>query len=168
MIPQSYTEAIDGKNGEKWKAAIEEELDSLRNKKVFTLITHVPHGRKPVGSRWIFSLKSDGRFKARFVAKGFSQIYGVDYNKTYSPTLRADSLRILLAVATFRDWDVHQIDVKTAYLEGDLDEVVYMRTPEEIFGTKYVRVDKTLYGLKQSGRAWYKKLDKKLHLLGFN
>ena len=102
-IPQTYTEAVNGSNSDQWKMAIEEELSSLRDKKVFTPVIHVPCGRKPVGSRWVFSIKSDGRFKARLVAQGFSQVYGVDYNETYSPTLRADSLRILLAVAAYRD-----------------------------------------------------------------
>ena len=166
-IPQTYTEAVNGSNSDQWKMAIEEELSSLRDKKVFTPVIHVPCGRKPVGSRWVFSIKSDGRFKARLVAQGFSQVYGVDYNETYSPTLRADSLRILLAVAAYRDWDIHQIDVKTAYLEGDLHEEIYMKAPEGISGTSHVRVDKALYGLKQSGRVWYEKLDDKLLSLGF-
>lgn len=95
----SYSEAVEGPNKSQWEMAIKEELDSLKNKGAFTAVTHVPHGRKPVRSRWVFTIKSDGRFKARLVAQGFSQVFGVDYNETYSPTLRVDSLRILLAVA---------------------------------------------------------------------
>ncbi|KAI0993828.1 Retrovirus-related Pol polyprotein from transposon TNT 1-94, partial [Podosphaera aphanis] len=166
-IPQTYKEAINGINSTDWKNAINEELQSLQEKKVFSPVTHVPHGRKPIGFRWVFTVKSDGRFKARLVAQGFSQIYGVDYFDTYSPTLRADSLRILLAVATFLDWEIDQIDVKTAYLEGDLDEVIFMKSPDGLAGTKFVQVNKALYGLKQSGRAWYDKLNTRLLSLDF-
>ena len=166
-IPQSYSKAFSGPNSTQWRIAINEELKSLKEKGVFTPIKHVPSDRKPIGSRWVFATKSDGRFKARLVAQGFSQIYGVDYFETYSPTLRMDTLRILLAVAAFRDWEIHQVDVKTAYLEGDLEEEIYMRSPEGLVGTEFVRVDKALYGLKQSGRAWYKKLDEKLGIIGF-
>ncbi|KAI0993402.1 hypothetical protein K3495_g14782, partial [Podosphaera aphanis] len=166
-IPQNYKEAVGGPNKSNWQIAIDEELDSLSEKNVFTPVTHVPHDRKPIGSRWVFTVKSDGRFKARLVAQGFSQIHGVDYFDTYSPTLRMDSLRILLAVATFNDWEIDQVDVKTAYLEGDLDEVIFMRSPEGMKTTKYVRLNKSLYGLKQSGKAWYEKLDNRLTNIGF-
>ncbi|KAI0991250.1 hypothetical protein K3495_g16937, partial [Podosphaera aphanis] len=79
-----------------------------------------------------------------------------------------DSLRILLAVAAFFDWEIHQIDVRTAYLEGDLTDEIYMQTPEGVEGTKYVRLNKALYGLKQAGKAWYDKLDSKFMALSFN
>ncbi|KAI0994024.1 hypothetical protein K3495_g14159 [Podosphaera aphanis] len=167
-IPQSYREAIDGPYSNYWQAAIHDGLQSLNEKHVFSFTTHVPHGRKPVGSRWVFSIKSDGRYKARLVAQGFSQIYGVDYLETYSPTMRADSLRILLSIAAFRDWEIHQVDVKTAYLEGDLEEEIFMKSPEGMKGTKYVRLNKALYGLKQSGKAWYAKLDAELSSFDFS
>ncbi|KAI0994843.1 hypothetical protein K3495_g13339 [Podosphaera aphanis] len=167
IIPRIYSDAVNGTDRLKWQAAIDEELESLRIKEVFKPITHVPHGRRIVGSRWVFTIKSDGRFKARLVAQGYSQVYGIDYFDTYSPTLRMDSLRILLAVSAYFDWEIHQVDVKTAYLEDDLQEEVYMRCPEGMTGTDYVRVNKALYGLKQSGRAWYQKLDSKLVFLRF-
>ncbi|KAI0995345.1 hypothetical protein K3495_g12837 [Podosphaera aphanis] len=150
----------------KWHFAIQEELESLGEKKVFTPVTHVPHGRKPVGSRWVFAVKSDGRFKERLVAKRFSQVFGVGYLDTYSPTLRTDSLRTLLSVVTFRNWEIHQVDVKTAYLEGTINEVIYMKSTEGMEGTHYLSVNKALYGLKQSGKAWYAKLDSELSSLG--
>lgn len=137
-IPHNYAEAITCPQSSKWKLAIQEELDSLKAKNVFTPITHIPHGRMPIGSRWVFTVKSDGRYKARLVAQGFSQKFGIDYQETYSPTLRADSLRILLAVAAFRDWEIHQIDVKTAYLEGDLSEEIFMKSPEGMSASNYV------------------------------
>lgn len=166
-IPKTYSEAVGGSNKEQWKKAIDEEIKSLTDKGVFTFITHVPHGRKPVGSRWVFAIKSDGRYKSRLVAQGFRQVHGIDYFDTYSPTLRMDSLRILLATAAYRDWEIHQIDVKTAYLEGDLEEEIIMKCPEGMVGSRFVKVNKALYGLKQSGRAWYEKLETKLTFFGF-
>ncbi|KAI1001557.1 hypothetical protein K3495_g6646 [Podosphaera aphanis] len=151
-IPQSYKEATNGPDRDKWQGAIDEEFQSLKAKNVFIPVLHVPHNRKPIGSRWVFTVQSDGRFKARLVAQGFDQIPGVDYYETYSPILRMDSLRILLAVATFYDWEIDQVDVKTAYLEGDITEEIY----------------EALYGLKQSGKAWYDKLSLELTSLDFN
>lgn len=152
-MPRSFSEAVNGSESKQWKAAISEELESLKEKGVFRPITHIPHGISPIGSRWVFTIKSDGRFKAKLVAKGFNQIQGIDFFDTYAPTLRMDSLRILLAVAAFQNWEIHQIDVKTVYLEGDLHEEIFMKCPEGIEGTKYVKVEKSLYGLRQSGRA---------------
>ncbi|KAI0999619.1 Retrovirus-related Pol polyprotein from transposon TNT 1-94 [Podosphaera aphanis] len=151
-IPKDFQDAINGPDRAKWQTAINEELDSLRVKKVFTPIIHVPHGRKTVGSRWVFAVKSDGRYKARLVAQGFSQVYGINYFDTYSPTLRMDSLRILLAIGAFYDWEITKLMSRQL-----ISKVTWKR-----------RVDKALYGLKQSGRAWYKKLDAKLSLLNFN
>ncbi|KAI0997100.1 hypothetical protein K3495_g11086 [Podosphaera aphanis] len=102
-IPKNFQDAVNRPNRNKWQAAIDEELDSLKVKRVFTPIIHVPHERKTVGSRWVFTVKSDGRYKSRLVAQGFSQVYGINYFHTYSPTLRIDSLRILLAVSAFYD-----------------------------------------------------------------
>ncbi|KAI0994939.1 hypothetical protein K3495_g13242 [Podosphaera aphanis] len=167
-IPQTYKEAIHCTNSAKWKSAIDEKLSSINQKGGFSHVTHVPHGRIPIGSRWVFIVKSDGRFKARLVAQGFSQAHGIEYFDTYSPTLRMDSLRILLAVAAFFGWEIHQIDVRTAYLEGDFTDEIYMQTPEGVEGTKYVRLNKALYGLKQAGKAWYDKLDGKFMALSFN
>lgn len=162
-IPKSYQEAVTGPNKMEWESAIHEELDSLKQKKVLTPVIHVPHGRRPIGYRWVFVVKSNGRFRARLVAQGFSQVYGVDYFETYSPTLHMDSLRILLAAGAFNDWEIHQIDVKTAYLEGDLDEDIFMRAPEGLeCAGKFVKLNKSLYGLKQSGKVWYEKLNDKL------
>lgn len=166
VIPNSYSEAINGVDRVKWQAAIDEELESLQIKDVFIPVSHIPHDRKPVGSKWIFSVKSDGRFRARLVAQGFSQVHGINYFDTYSPTLKMDSLRILLAVATFCDWEIHQLDIKTAYLEGDIQEEIYMKCPEGM-NRRYVKINKALYGLKQSGKAWYEKLDAKLSFLNF-
>lgn len=138
-------------------------LDSIREKGFIGPVTHVLHDRKPVGFRWVFINKADWRFKARPCAQCFSQVYDVDVDvdvdETYSPTLRADSLRKMLAVAAHRDLEIYQFDVKMAYLEGDLEEEIYMKAPEGFSDTRSVKIEKSMYGSKRSGRARYQKLD---------
>ncbi len=108
------------------------------------------------------------RFKARLVAQGFSQQYGIDYKDTYAPTLRLDSLRLLLALAAVHDHEVHQMDIVGAYLEGEIEEELYMRVLEGIRALgKVCRLIKGLYGLKQAGRNWPKKICESLVQLGF-
>lgn len=116
-------------------------------KRYFSFVSHVLHNQKPIGSRWVFSIKSDGRYKARFVAQGFRQILGIDYFDTYSPTLSMDPLRILLVISTYLDYQIHQIDAKIAYLEGELDEEVFMKCPQGLEGTGFVRLNKSLMDL---------------------
>jgi hypothetical protein len=129
----------------------------------------VPHhaGRKLVDSKWVFKLKrdSDGniaRYKARLVARGFTQEHGVDYHETFAPTMRAIYIRVVLALATSHDWEVEQVDVVTTFLETNIDEEIYMRQPEgfrstDIKGTKLLCLPKkALYGLKQAPRNWNK------------
>ncbi|KAI0994901.1 hypothetical protein K3495_g13279 [Podosphaera aphanis] len=166
-IPQTFKDAINGPDKLKWEVAIREEPESLKEKKVFSPVIHIPHERRRIGSRWVFAVKSDGRFKTRLVAQGFSQIHGIDYFGTYSPTMRMDSLRIILAVSAFNDWGIEQIDIKTVYLEGDLHETVFMKSPEGMRTTKAVKLNWSLYGLKHLCKVWYEKLDAKLTLLGF-
>ena len=100
------------------------------------------------------------RYKARLVAKGYTQIYGIDFEETHAPVTRLESIRALLALVAHHDWEVRQIDVKTAYLYGDLDEEIYMAIPEGIEAPpgKCYQLLKALYGLKQAGRQWYLKL----------
>ena len=127
-------------------------------KDVFTPITHVPHERRPIGSRWVFSVKNDGRFKARLVAKGFTQIHGIDYNHTFAPVAKFATIRTMLAVATLKGWNTTQKDVGSAYLNADIKEEIYMEQPEgyvitQSGGQRLVcRLKKSLYGLKQAGR----------------
>jgi hypothetical protein len=153
-----------------WKNACHEELESLHKRKVFELVK-LPPGRKAIKNRWVFDIKSDGRKKARLVAKGFSQVEGIDYDEIFSPVVRFESVRILLAIAALEDWHLSSLDVKTAFLYGQLDEEIYMEQPEgfKVKGqeTKVLRLRRAIYGLKQASLAWWKELDKSVKELGF-
>ena len=124
--------------------------------------------RTVVGSRIVFKIKKDAegkptRYKSRLVAQGFTQQPGLDYNDTYAPVLDVTSLRLLILIAAANGWDIQQMDVKTAYLYGDLEEEIYMRLPDGIHDfiklpkntQPIVRLRKSIYGLKQAGRQWY-------------
>lgn len=134
----------------------------MDKKQFFKAITYFLHGRKPIGSRWVFIIKSNGRFRAKQVAEGFNQVCSIDYFDTYASTLQMDSLRLLIATSTFRDRETHLIDIKIAYLEGVLNEEIFMKCPEEMKDTNYIQVVKSLYGLKQPRRTWNEKLDSEL------
>jgi len=90
----------------------------------------LPKGRKAVKNRWVFNIKLDGRYRSRLVAKGFSQVEGIDFDELFSPVVRYETVQLLLAVAALEDLDIQSIDVKTAYLYGDLDEEIYMEQPK--------------------------------------
>ena len=169
--PTTYAEAISGTNHEQWKAAIEEELTSLYDNDTWVL-TPLPTGRMPVKCKWVFREKKGAegetvRYKARLVAKGFTQQYGIDYLETYAPVVKLASLRILLAMAAFNNYEIHQGDIKTAYLQGHLDEEIFMEIPEGVtvpvkqttMDRIVCRLQRGLYGLKQSGRIWNRAWD---------
>src|SRR6266404_2877173 len=155
--PYTFKEAMSSVDAEAWLEACQYELDALAKLKVWTLMD-LPKGRKVVKNKWVFKKKADGRFCARLVAKGFTQIEGVDFDETFSPVARFESLQLLLALAALEDWEIHQMDVKSAFLHGDLDEEIYMEQPTGfiIAGKehKVCRLQKALYGLKQASRAW--------------
>ena len=138
-------------------------------------IVDLPEGKKAIGCGWVFKVKhnSDGsieRFKARIVAKGYSQRPGVDYNESFAPTFRPATLRLILALAAVEDLELRSIDISSAFINGDLDEEIYMKQPEgfHIGGAhKVCRLKKSLYGLKQAARQWNKKLHSVLVDLGF-
>src|SRR6201984_1837554 len=152
-----------------WKQACREELDSLRRRKVFEL-TDPPKNRKIIKNRWVFDLQSDGRKKARLVAKGFSQVEGIDYDEIFSPVVRFETVRLMMALAALNNWHITGLDVKTAFLYGELDEELYMEQPEgfKIKGqeTKVMRLKRAIYGLKQAALAWWRALDKSMSTLG--
>ena len=152
-----------------WKQACREELESLRRRKVFELVDP-PKGRKVIRNRWVFDLKTDGRKKARLVAKGFSQVEGVDYDEIFSPVVRFETVRMMVALAALKNWHITGLDVKTAFLYGELDEELYMEQPEgfKIKGQerKVMRLKRAIYGLKQAALAWWKALDKSMDALG--
>ena len=176
--PATFEEAISGSNASKWKTAIEEELKSLVENNTWEVCSK-PEGRSIIGCKWVFKLKSPQvqggapRFKARLVAKGYSQKQGIDYHETFAPVIKYQSLRLILSIATERNMAVHQMDVKTAFLNGELEEEIYMEVPEGLTGTtegQALRLKRSLYGLKQSPRCWNRRIndyleDQKFHRL---
>ena len=157
----------------KWNKACLKELDAMNENKTFSLVK-LPAGKRAVGCRWVFTMKNGpaGEFaKARLVAQGFSQQEGIDYNETFSPVIRYDSVRVLLAVAASRKFKVHQMDVTTAFLHGDIDAEIYMKQPPGFEDAKdptaVWKLHKSIYGLKQSPLCWYKKMLTALERFGF-
>jgi transposase InsO family protein len=175
MEPRTYAEAMTTPEREQWEQAMREELASIVANHTWTLVP-LPAGRKAVGCKWVLKIKrkADGsidRFKARLVAKGFLQKEGLDYTETFAPVARMPSLRALLAIAAAQDLEVHQMDVRTAFLNGELEEDIYMEQPQGFVASGsqaqlVYKLHRSLYGLKQAGRAWYKKIDAALSELG--
>ncbi|CAD5178886.1 unnamed protein product [Musa acuminata subsp. malaccensis] len=128
--PLSFSQAIESNDSEKWYDAMKEELKSMVHNDVWDLV-ELPNDCKRVGCKWVFKTKRDStgnikRYKARLVAKDFSQKESIDYNETFSPVSKKDSLRIVMTLVAHYDLELHQMDVKTAFLNGDLDEEIYM------------------------------------------
>jgi len=178
--PKSWKEATESHDADKWEAAYRDELRSLKEMKVYTLVprSEVPYDQKVRKGRTIYLKKRDehgavSRYKVRFVFKGYEQIYGKDYLNTTSPTARMEGQRILLHIAASLGWDAQQIDVKTAFLYGLLpeDEIQFMEQPEgfaEPGREDWVwRLERGLYGMKQSGRIWNKTLNEAMTNWGF-
>ena len=159
VIPKTIQEAL---SEPEWKVAVMEEMNALVKNQTWK-IEGLPQGKPIVGCRWVFTPKfnADGsleRYKARLVAKGYTQTYGIDYMETFAPVAKLNTVRILLSIAANLDWSLRQLDVKNAFLNGKLEEEVYMSPPpgfEDRFGSKVCRLEKALYGLKQSPRAWF-------------
>ncbi|KAE8255524.1 hypothetical protein A4X13_0g3015 [Tilletia indica] len=177
LEPATFSEAKRRKDWDKWKHAMDEQMESLMGMGTWELM-ELPPNRKAIGSRWVYKLKLDeegqaARWKARLVAQGFTQQPGVDYFETFAPVARFDSARIIFALAVHHGWVIHQLDVVTAYLNGDLDEEIYMRQPpgfeqKDKDGKELVcRLRLPLYGLKQSGRQWNSKFHTKLLERGY-
>jgi hypothetical protein len=155
--------------------AIEEEMGALLKNQTWTLVP-LPQGKKTVWCRWIFSVKHkvDGsieRYKARLVAKGYTQTYGVDYEETFSPVVKLNIVRVLLSLTPNLDWPLHQLDVKNASLHGDLEEEVYMDIPPGYTASSKTEVvcklQRALYGQKQSPRAWFGQCSQAMKKYGF-
>ncbi|UYV76603.1 hypothetical protein LAZ67_14001429 [Cordylochernes scorpioides] len=172
--PKDAEEALSGKDSYFWRKAMKEEFDSLIENKTWELVDP-PKGQNVIGSKWVFRRKysSDGsleRYKARLVAKGYSQKYGIDYEETFAPVVRHSTIRTVLALAVEYDLLVHQMDVQSAFLNGDVKEEIYMTQPENFESKKYPRrvckLKKAIYGLKQAGMTWHAKLDSVLKEMG--
>ena len=167
MVPTTYEEAIASTDCNKWVTAMESEITSLKVNDTFDL-SPLPEGRQPVGGRWVFNVKpqpnGEEKFKARYVARGFSQEQGVDYEETFSPTVKMTTLRTVLSVCAKKNFLIHHMDVKSAFLNAEIDKEIYVEQPlgfesYDKSGNKlYYKLKKSLYGLKQSGRLWNNKI----------
>jgi hypothetical protein len=172
--PSSWNEAMNSIDAKQWQAAAEDEMRSLEKAKVFHLVPRSSTRGRVVTSKWVFKIKrlaecSIDRYKARLVARGFTQQAGIDYDETFAPVAKFQSIRTILALAAMNDLELHQMDVKTAFLYGSLEETVYMEQPQGFERGKDMvwKLDRSLYGLKQAPRAWYRTLDSSLKELGF-
>ncbi|GJV07573.1 ribonuclease H-like domain, reverse transcriptase, RNA-dependent DNA polymerase [Tanacetum coccineum] len=170
--PKNYKEAS---SDQKWIEAMKVELDSINRNNTWELTT-LPKGHKAIGLKWVFKTKKDAngniiKHKARLVAKGYIQQHGIDFEEVFAPVARMETIRLLLAIAANNKWEVHHLDVKSAFLHGDLKEEVYVTQPEGFIkrqdNGKVYRLIKALYGLRQAPRAWNIKLDNTLKSLDF-
>jgi hypothetical protein len=158
-----------------WDTTMNEEYRSLMANDTWDLVP-LPKGRKLVRCKWVYITKyaSDGsveRHKARLVAKGFSHVEGIDYNETFAPVAKMNSIRLVLALAASHKWEVHQMDVKSAFLHGDLKEEICMEQPHGYVqndSSLVFRLKKSFYGLRQAPRAWYAKMNSFLIATGFS
>lgn len=173
--PASYEEAVKCLDKDKWIQAMNKEINSIAENKVWTL-TELPNDIKPVNCKWVYKTKRDGEgnvesYKARLVAQGYSQIEGIDYDQTFAPVARFESIRTLLSLAVQYDLKLHQMDVQNAFLNGKLEENIFIRQPKGfiVSGKEncYCKLNKSLYGLKQSSRCWNSELNAYLVKLGF-
>ena len=171
--PKTFKEAMKRSDSEKWLEAINVEMKSQIKMGTWELVP-LPEGRKLVDCKWVLGIKlnSEGkpaRYKARLCARGFSQEYGVDYEETFAPVVHFNSLRVFLVIAVYLKMDVQQMDVVTAFLNGVLDEEIYMKQPPgfEKEGNLVCKLKKGIYGLKQSPRQWNKLLNEFLEQKGF-
>ena len=172
--PVTYREAVeDPVWGELWKKAIDAELIALAANGTWEEV-EPPHGVNIVSSKWVFKpkLHTDGsldKLKARLVARGFSQMHGIDYEDTFAPTVKFDTLRVFMALTALEDLECHQIDVNNAFTESFLKEEIYMSPPAGVTVApgRVFRVLRSLYGLKQAARDWHGSCIKELGKLGF-
>ncbi|KAG4037393.1 Retrovirus-related Pol polyprotein from transposon TNT 1-94 [Phytophthora cactorum] len=175
VMPTTFKSAMESSDAVKWKEACDSELESLHKNDTWDVVP-LPKGRKAIGCRWVFRVKEnqDGeieRFKARLVAKGFSQKYGIDYDETFAPVAKFTSIRAVLSMAAKYGLKLHQMDVKTAFLNGLLDEDIYMAQPDGYVDEDHpdyvCKLKRSLYGLKQSPRMWNQTIDDFMLKLGF-
>ncbi|RVW22059.1 Retrovirus-related Pol polyprotein from transposon TNT 1-94 [Vitis vinifera] len=172
--PECYDEALQDENSSKWELAMKDEMDSLLGNQTWELI-ELPVGKKALHNKWVYRIKNehDGskRYKARLVVKGFQQKEGIDYTEIFSPVVKMSTIRLVLGMVAAENLHLEQLDVKTTFLHGDLEEDLYMIQPEGFIvqGQENLvcKLRKSLYGLKQAPRQWYKKFDNFMHRIGF-
>ncbi|GJZ21703.1 retrotransposon protein, putative, ty1-copia subclass [Tanacetum coccineum] len=174
--PANYKAAMLDPGFKKWVDAMNAKMQSMIDNMVWVLVD-LPPNCKTVGSMWIFKKKTDmdgnvHTYKARLVAKGYTQTYMVDYEETFSPMADIKAIRILISIAAFYDYEIWQMDVKTAFLNGYLDEDIYMVQPEGFVDPKHpkkvCKLQRSIYGLKQVSRSWNKRFDEEIKMFGFD
>jgi histone deacetylase 1/2 len=170
--PSSYKEAQHNSN---WVQAMQDEFDALKKNDTWILVPY-SYDLPVIGSKWVYKVKlhangSIDRYKARLVAQGFNQKYGIDYFETFSPVVKPTTIRVVLTVALSKQWPIHQLDVHNAFLNGELREDVYMKQPPGFLDSNHpsyvCKLRKAIYGLKQAPRTWYTKLHSALQKWGF-
>ena len=173
--PTTYEESLNSSESDQWLNAKKPEMDSMYTNQVWTLVD--PHeGIKSIGCKWIFKKKTDMEgnvitYKARLVDKGYRQKKGVDYDETFSPVAMLKSIRTLLTIAAHYDYEIWKMDVKTVFLNGNLTEEVYMTQPEGFTsgsGSKVCKLQRSIYGLKQTFRSWNIRFDETIKEFGFS
>lgn len=173
--PIRYEDIAATADSDAWYKATDAEIATLMDRGTWELVP-LPKGRQAIKSKWVFRIKRDAdgsiiKYKARLCACGYSQRPGIDYKAIYAPVVRTESLRLFLAIAAARDMDIHQMDVTSAFLNGELDETVYMRQPpgytDPAHPNHVCLLHRNLYGLKQAPRVWHRTLTPVLLDLGF-
>ncbi|MBW0529189.1 hypothetical protein O181_068904 [Austropuccinia psidii MF-1] len=171
--PSNYYQALEGKDGQAWKAACEEELNNLDTMKVWQEVKRQAN-MQVLGTRWVFATKTNQqggiiRYKARLVVQGHRQVKGVNFEETFAPTTTFATLRSVFAIASAYKWRVTTFDVTSAYLHSDLNEDIYFKAPPGVDPEPGMvfKLDKALYGLKQAGRCWWLHIKNILQDIGF-
>ena len=173
--PLTISDAMKDVDSKAWQQAMNLEMDSMYSNQVWELVD-LPEGVKPIGCKWIYKRKrgADGKvetYKARLVAKGYTQKEGIDYEETFSPVAMLKSIRILLSIAAHLDYEIWQMDVKTAFLNGRLEESIYMIQPEGFIAKgqehRVCKLQRSIYGLKQASRSWNIRFDQAVKSFGF-
>nr|GEU36513.1 putative retrotransposon protein [Tanacetum cinerariifolium] len=171
----NYKASLLDPESNKCENAMNVEMQSMKDNEVWVLV-YLPLDGKTVGSKWLFKKKTDmdgdvHTYKARLIANGFTQTYGVDYEETFSPLADIRAIRILISTSVFYDYEIWQIDVKSAFLNGHLSEEVYMKQPKGFVNTKYsnqvCKLKRSIYGLKQASRQWNKRFDDEIKKFSF-
>jgi len=165
----------DASKSEKWRHAMDLEMEAINKNGTWELV-ELPEGGKKVGVKWIYKTKFNEngeveKYKARLVAKGYTQQYGVDYTEVFALVARIETIRLVVALAAQRKWSIYQLDVKSAFLHGELNEEVFVEQPcgyvQKGHEKKVYRLKKALYGLKQAPRAWYNRIEAYFQKAGF-
>jgi hypothetical protein len=144
---------------------MQEVYNSLLENQTWDLVP-LPYGRKMFGCRWVYNTKREvhgqiSRYKSRLVTKTFQEVHDIDYDETFAPVVKMVSIRLTLAIAVLKGWEFHHMDMKNAFLHGDLSEEIYMEQPQGFMqdSSLVYQLKKSLYGLKKAPREWYAKMD---------